>query len=321
MSSFGSYPTPVRYLERLSTAKTALWVKHDDQTNAIYGGNKVRKIARLLEDAKQRGKRTVVTMGAVGSHHVLTTGIFARALGMHTEAVIIAQPSTPHVLEIARADLGQGVKLFPASSIAHAGLQLAARVLRGAHYIPAGGSNAIGARGFVDAAGELASQVRAGELPEPDLLVVALGSGGTTAGLLAGLAQEGLRTRVLAVTVAAPAWFIEHRTRSLAKRLTPKALHARALDRLQVDHDYLGDGYGHRTALGDQATAQAAEEGITLDATYTAKAFAAALARVAAGSERTILYWHTLSSAPMAPLLNGAPSLAEVDERIRRLAR
>src|SRR5690242_8253309 len=103
MLSFGTYPTPVRRLASLCTSQTSLWVKEDGRTNPIYGGNKVRKIGRLLEDAQSRGKSTVVTIGAVGSHHVLTTGIFARSVGLRAEAVIIGQPRSPHVLEVARA--------------------------------------------------------------------------------------------------------------------------------------------------------------------------------------------------------------------------
>jgi D-cysteine desulfhydrase len=321
MLSFGKYPTPVRLLGELSTAKTALWIKHDDQTDPTYGGNKVRKIGRLLSDAQSRGKTTVVTIGAVGSHHVLTTGIFGRAAGMKVEAVLVAQPRTEHVLEIVRADVAQSVRLFPASNYAHAGLLLALRVLKGAYYIPAGGSNRIGASAFVDAASELAAQVRGGELPEPDLIVVAMGSGGTSAGLVAGLAKEGLRTRVLAVTVAEPAWLVERGVRSLAQQCVERAKRSDALGRLEQTRRYLGRGYGYATPEGEHATTEAAKVGVILDPTYTAKSFAAALDRVASGRERTILYWHTLSSAPIAPLLASAPRDDELAPKLKRLAK
>jgi 1-aminocyclopropane-1-carboxylate deaminase/D-cysteine desulfhydrase-like pyridoxal-dependent ACC family enzyme len=320
MPSSGTYPTPVRKLGALSSENTELWVKHDDQTNPTYGGNKVRKIVRLLSDAQARGKQTVVTIGAVGSHHVLTTGVFGRARGMNVEAVLVPQPRSPHVLETVRADLAQHVRLFPASSYADAARLLALRVLRGAYYIPAGGSNRIGAGAFVAAAGELAEQVRRGELPEPDLIVVAMGSGGTSAGLAAGLAKEGLRTRVLAVTVAQPAWLVERSVRALTRRCAERAQRSDALGRLEHTRRYLGQGYGYATPEGARATAAAATVGLTLDPTYTAKSFAAALDRVASGRERTILYWHTLSSAPLAPLLVGAPAEDELDPRLRRLA-
>jgi D-cysteine desulfhydrase len=175
-------------------------------------------------------------------------------------------------------------------------------------------------KGFVDAAKELAGQVTAGQLAEPDLVVVALGSGGTAAGLAAGLALEGMRTRVLAVTVAEPTWLVERSLRSLARRCASK-IGANVFKRLEIDRRYLGVGYGHPMPLEQRAMKAAAEAGITLDSTYTAKAFAAALDRAALGRERTILYWHTLSSAQMAQHLSGAPEEAAIDVRLRRLIR
>lgn len=316
----GTYPTPLHALEGLSRARAALWIKRDDQTNPTYGGNKVRKLEKLLTDAKARGADRIVTVGAVGSHHVLATAVFARPLGLAVEAVLVAQPRTDGVLENLRADLGLGVEVLPAASYAHAALRIASRLGRGAYYIPAGGSNRLGTSGYVDAARELAAQVREGVMPEPDLLVVALGSGGTAAGLAAGLEAEGLRTRVLAVTVAEPAWVVERMARSLARRSGSSANGSRS-KRLEIERRYLGAGYGHATSQGAHATIEAAKAGVTLDATYTAKAFAAALDRIAEGREENVLYWHTLSSAAMGPLLRDAPGEAALPPKLRRMAR
>ncbi len=322
MLSFGTYPTPVRLLDGLSRGETALYIKHDDRTNPLYGGNKVRKIGPLLEDAKRHGAHTVLTIGAIGSHHILTTGIFAKTAGLRVEAVVVGQPETPHVLETLRAVLAQGVRLFPASSYAHAvALLLARRARSGVYYIPAGGSNTIGAQGFVDAASELLEQVTRGELPEPDLIVVPVGSGGTAAGLAAGLAKASARTRVLAVTVAEPAWFVEHQLHALARRCARRVGAGALRNRLEVTREFLGGGYGHVTPEGAQATRLAEGVGVQLDPTYTAKAFAATCARVALGRERTILYWHTLSSAPLGPLLGAAADPPAIDAKLRRLAR
>src|SRR5215471_7640867 len=92
MLRFGNYPTALEALTGLSTATTALWIKRDDLTNPTYGGNKIRKLEKLLADAKRRGAERIVTVGAIGSHHVLATGIFARSLGMKVEAVVVPQP-------------------------------------------------------------------------------------------------------------------------------------------------------------------------------------------------------------------------------------
>ena len=318
---FGVFPTPVRELRGVAGGATRLWIKHDDRTSPLYGGNKMRKAERLLEDARARGAKEIITVGAVGSNHVLTMGVFAKPIGIRVAAVVVAQPETEHVLQNLRADLAQGIELIPAASYAHAAAIVAWRRLRGAYYVPAGGSNAIGAAGFVAAVRELAAQVAAGELPEPDVIVVPLGSGGTAAGLVAGLALERMSTRVLAVTVAEPPWLVERNARTLAKRCAGKPTPDRLLERLEHDRSYLGKGYGHATAQSVQALEQGKQLGLTLEHTYTAKAFAAALDLVRRGTARNVLFWQTLSSAPMAPLLEGAPPEAAIDPRLKRLAR
>jgi len=320
MLDFGTYPTPIGCLEQLSTATTTLWIKRDDLTHPVYGGSKLRKLGPLLDDAKSRGATKVVTMGAVGSHHVLATGVFGKLVGLSVEAVVLRQPQSPHVLETARASIGQGVVLVPAASYAEAARHLAVCAAAGAYLIPAGGSSLLGTRGLVAAAAELAEQVRAGLLPEPDLIVLPFGSGGTAAGLAAGVVQAGLATRVLAIAVAEPVKVFEHKARELAQELALPSSRVAVLERLEVDRRYLGDGYGRPTHASEHATREAARENLILDDTYTAKAFAAALDRVALGNERHVLFWHTLSSAALAPLLIRAPGAHELASEIRQLA-
>jgi len=320
MLEFGTYPTPVACLEQLSSAKTTLWVKRDDLTNRVYGGSKVRKLGALLEDAKARGATKLVTLGTVGSHHVLATGVFGKLVGLEVEAVVLRQPQSPHVLETVRASVGQGVVLVPAASYAEAARHLALSAAAGAYTIPAGGSNLLGTLGLLTAAAELAEQVRTGVLPEPDLIVLPLGSGGTAAGLSAGLIRAGLRTRVLAIAIAEPTQVFAHRAHTLVKKLAPHSSRDAVLQRLEVDRRFLGEGYGRPSSASQHATREAGRVGLSLDDTYTAKAFAAALARIALGSERHVLFWHTLSSANMASLLLGAPAEHELASEVRRLA-
>lgn len=313
-------------MERLASpgrSGVALWVKRDDLTSDLYGGNKVRKLERLLGHARARHAHRIVTVGAAGSHHVLATAIWAREQGMELEAVLVPQVKTAHVLENLRADLGAGVRLLPASTYARAALRIFGRICAGSFYIPIGGSNLLGTLAYVDAARELAAQVRAGDLPEPDVVVVALGSGGTAAGLAAGCALEAMRTRVVAVTVSDPAWWIAHRVRSLAESAVSyeaRRLRRRVPElRLVVDSGYLGSGYGHETEAGARALSNGAELGLRLDGTYTAKAFAAFLDRADKGDGPNLLYWHTLSSAPMDRWLAEAPAESALEPDVQRL--
>jgi D-cysteine desulfhydrase len=177
--------------------------------------------------------------------------------------------------------------------------------------------------GYVDAAHEVAAQVRAGEAPEPDVCVVALGSGGTAAGLAAGFEAEGIKTRVVGVCVSQPTSLVVWATRRLARGCARRAgvdeKGGALRTRLAVDARFLGAGYGWATAEGDAATRDAATAGLTLDATYTAKAFAAALWHIRARRSRRVLYLHTLSSAPMQPLLADARALDAIDPALRAL--
>jgi 1-aminocyclopropane-1-carboxylate deaminase/D-cysteine desulfhydrase-like pyridoxal-dependent ACC family enzyme len=324
----GRYPTPVVRVAPLSSPGIDLWVKRDDLTHDVYGGNKVRKLEYLLAGALARGATRLVTVGAVGSHHVLATTYFGTRAGLVVEAVLVPQPATAHVLDVLRADIRLGLRAFPVNSWSAAPAAFVGRVASGAWPITVGGSNVAGSMGYVRAARELAGQIRAGELPEPDVCVVALGSGGTAAGLAAGFEAEGLKTRVVGACVSSPPWVLRLASLALARRCArragvagPRRSWNAMRARLTMDVRFLGGGYGHATAAGEEATACARDAaGLALDPTYTAKAFAAALWQVRARQARHVLYWHTLSSAPMAPLLEGAPAASALDPALRRLA-
>jgi len=296
----GHYPTPVQHLPTLSCPGSEIWAKRDDLTNPTYGGNKVRKLEWLLADVQRRAQTRIVTVGAVGSHHVLATTYFGRRLGLEVEAILVPQPRTAHADEVLRAGLALGLQAYSVRSWAAVVPALVWRVSCGARYLPLGGSSAVGAQGYVNAARELASQVRRGELPEPDVCVVALGSGGTAAGLAAGFEIEGLRTRVVGVCVSEPAWALRAAShwlaRTCARHLGIRGVRA-ASARLVADSRFLGAGYGHETADGHAAAALARDVDLMLDPTYTAKAFACALWYVRARRAARILYWHTLSRA------------------------
>lgn len=305
--SLGRYPTPVERLDGLSTSQRELWVKRDDRTHEVCGGNKVRKLEWLLADARARGAARVVTIGAAGSHHVLTTTYFGRLAGLEVEAVLVPQPRSEHVVEVLRAAIGLGLHAIPAGSWTRGALGFALRRVfarAGTVWIPLGGSSVLGSMGYVSAARELASQVRAGALPEPDLCIVALGSGGTAAGLAAGFAAERMKTQVVGICVSRPAWALRLHASALARACARRVAEHPLRVRVKADSRFLGAGYGHRTREGDEATRLAkAACGLELDPTYTAKAFAAALAylRQAGGTHRTLLYWHTLGNHPRSP--------------------
>jgi D-cysteine desulfhydrase len=278
----------------LPTATTAvapgLWVKHDEASDSRYGGNKVRKLEHLLAVAARRGG-PVLTAGAIGSHHVVATAIHAASLGLEVEAVRFPQPENDHVLAMAAMAESAGVRTTMAGRAELMPVVLAQRwadlARRGGTLVTPGGSTPLGVLGYVGAGLELVESFAAEGWAEPDDVVVALGSGGTSVGLAVGLAMGGWRrAQVVAVRVA---------DAIVTNRLVLSGLEAgvRSLlavggvvpprTRWTIDTRWFGPGYGHGTDEGTAAAERAAALGIASEPTYTAKALAAAFHRVDAG--------------------------------------
>jgi 1-aminocyclopropane-1-carboxylate deaminase/D-cysteine desulfhydrase-like pyridoxal-dependent ACC family enzyme len=246
--------------------------------------------------------------------------VHGRRAGFEVAAILTPQLRADYAVDILRAGLAAGLEVLPASSVATAPFVLGRALRRHDFVIEPGGSSLAGTMGYVDAALELGQQVKEGALPEPDAIVVPLGSGGTAAGLLVGVSLLGLATKVVGVRIVHPALMGRQRALWLARRAARRrgvTVGARALaSSFEIDRGYLGLGYSYPTREGERATDRAARENIRLDPTYTAKTFAAVLDVVASGRFRRVLYWHTLSSASLAPLLAEAPKLPRAFERL-----
>jgi len=297
-------PTPVRELGGLG-----VWVKEDGRFGTGgWGGNKVRKLEWLLPEARSRGRRSILTFGGLGTNWGLATALYGREHGFATALALVDQPLDDHV----RAQLtrlgASGARIYRTRTKARTVLALPwllARNARGGrppYLLPAGGSSAVGALGYVEAALELAGQVADGTLPEPTHVVVPVGTGGTAAGLALGLQLAGLRTRVVGVVVNdqlrldPPA--LARIARRTARLLEERGAELGRLDlgpaMLDLTRDQIGAGYGHRTEAAGAAAARAAEEGLPLDPVYTAKAMAGLLALRDAGRlDGPVLFIHT----------------------------
>lgn len=250
-------------------------------------------------------------MGAAGSHHVLTTALFASEFGLSAAAVLGPQPATAHAEAVLRASLAAELEVFPVPSLALAPFELLRVLRRGDYAVGPGGSGLLGALAYADAVLELEQQIASGALPMPDAIVTAVGSGGTAAGLLAGVVERGLATRVVGVQVVGG-----RVARGLVLTLAARALRHRKrslrglLQHFELTRAELGEGYGHPSERGAKASEHAERLGLRVEPTYTAKAFAHALSLAQApGKRRVILYWHTLSAHD--PPLIAAPGELE----------
>jgi D-cysteine desulfhydrase len=292
----GETPTPVRPAPGLGAD---LWIKDDGRFGTLWGGNKARKLEWTLADALRRGRHTLVTSGALGTNHGLATALYGRAHGLDVTLALVDQPLDDHVrAQLARIE-ASGATVRRTHGLART-LAAAPAILaraRRPYYLPVGGSSPRGCLGYVDAALELGRQVEAGELPEPTHVVVAIGSGGTAAGLLAGLPLAGLRTEVVGIAVYGKRTPSARRIRRLARRTLSLLDRERAeLAPFDLRTGWLGGGYGHRTPEAEAATRLARErEDLELDPVYTSKAVAALLDLRRDGDlgSGPVLYWHT----------------------------
>lgn len=324
-----TFPTPLRLVPELSRESAEVWLKDDGRTHATYGGNKVRQVVALVRDAKARGARRIVTFGAAGSHHVLSMTLFARAEGLGCAAVLAPQPRSEHAIATLRAALGAGLEAFPAQPSVLAPWAFARAFGAGSAIVPPGGLGVRGAAAYADAVGELAGQCEELGVPLPDCIVVPLGTGVTAAGLLASVSLRALKTTVVAVAIVGNPLARALVTALARGVIARRGGDARALrsEALRVERAFIGDGYGAATREGEVALERAAAAGIELDPTYTAKTMACVLELVerahAVGRSRPlrIVYWHTLSAAPLEPLLVDAPSFEELPDAVKRLFR
>ena len=309
-------PTPVEPLPLPGFSEGSVWVKRDDRSCPLYGGNKPRKLEFVLGAALARGTRRLVTTGGLGTNHGLATTILGRDAGLDTTLVLVRQPLTPGVGRALLLHAAYGARLVYGANVPGTALQvlrvLAASTLRGERpfLVATGGSSRRGDAGFVSAALELAEQVRAGACPEPAEIYVPVGTGGTLAGLVAGLALTRLRSRVVGVLVTD---ILPPSPRSLARaaravlawlrRLEPTLPQAR-VDPADFDlvGGQLGAGYGAPTDAGRDAVAAAGACGLQLETTYTGKSLAEILERRRRDAlpRGPVLFWNTYNGVDVA---------------------
>lgn len=306
-------PTPLEKLERLSAwVGRDIYVKRDDITALAMGGNKVRKLEYLGADALAQGADTLITAGAIQSNHVRQTAALAAKLGLGCVALLENPIGTENSNYLNNGNRLL-VELFDATvelveNLDNADEQLQALAVRlrndgkKPYLVPIGGSNALGALGYVRAGFELAQQINDTGL-EFAAVVLASGSAGTHSGLALALAEALPQLPVIGVTVSRPEETQAPKVQGLAERAV--ALLGEPLPaafNVQLWDDYFGPRYGEPNA-GTLAAIKlvASHEGLLLDPVYTGKAMAGLLDGI--GRQRfedgPIIFLHT----------GGAPAL------------
>lgn len=308
-----SLPTPLEHCHGLGKVlqHNNIFIKRDDATGAhdLYGGNKVRKLEFLLGDALKKGAKRVVTFGCVGTNHGLATACHAQQCGLECLLFLKNQPNSPVVRQNLLLDhyFNAKIQIFGNNQERKVALDQLLENNQDIYFIPTGGSVPLGALGYVNAAFELKKQIQEGAMPEPDFIYVPIGSCGTVAGLLLGMALADLHSKIVAVAIEPEGrahQFLEnikklfHQTNKLLNSFCSDVPLLEFPDeQLFINKDFCGTEYGLWLPEGDDATRiMKDEENITVEGTYSAKAVAALICDIKneiRKSDEIILLWDT----------------------------
>lgn len=307
-------PTPVERAPWADGPSAEVWIKRDDRSSELYGGGKVRKLEWVLANPPYDTQQPIVSVGGIGSHHLLALALFLRSRQRRLHALSFEQTLTDHVRMNLAVMVSCGVQFWHVRSrarlpLAWLGYHLWRRPETMGVSMDAGASSPLGCFGFVQAGLELAAQIEAGELPRPHTIYVTAGSAGTSAGLALGLSLAGVSTHLHLVSSVEPLLFNGFLYRRKLEQAWRALLHhglehpaRRAADALQtagvtwsIDHSQVGGGYGVPTAAALQAQALSARHDLVTEPTYTAKCLAAmrAIEQQRTGTVRPVLWWNT----------------------------
>jgi len=303
-------PTPLEHLHRLSDllGGPEIFVKRDDATGLATGGNKTRKLEFLIADAIESGADTIVTVGAMQSNHARQTAAAAARVGLRCELLLENRHSIPDPTYETGGNvlldrlLGAKVTEMPAGTDLPSALERRGEELRAAgsipYLVPVGGSNPVGALGYVECATELLEQATEMGLAI-DHVVHATASAGTQAGLVAGFAAAGSPVPVLGISAGMSAEKLSAVVLEIAgetARLTgaPGAVNP---GMIVVDDSWVGPGYALPTPDMRRAVELlASTEALILDPVYTGKAMAGLIDMIRQGrftKGENVVFIHT----------------------------
>jgi L-cysteate sulfo-lyase len=289
-----------------------IYVKRDDCTGLGTGGNKTRKLEFLMADALQKNADVIITQGAVQSNHARQTAAAACKLGMACELVFerrVVDATEPYLRSgnvLLDRLFGANIRDVAKGSDMDAEMAKLAEELRSngrnPYIIPGGGSNPIGALGYVDCALEFMNQANRDGIVI-DYVVHATGSAGTQAGLVVGLQASNANIPLLGIGVNAPQDKQEEKVWKLAQETANYVGAPGVVKRADIvaNCDYVGDGYGITTkAMNDAVLLLARLEGILFDPVYSGKGLAGMIDLIGKGffaQAKNIVFVHTGGSA------------------------
>jgi D-cysteine desulfhydrase family pyridoxal phosphate-dependent enzyme len=303
---FAFLPTPLHRLKNLgeSIGLNNLWIKRDDQTGAAFGGNKTRKLEFVVGDAKANKADTLVTVGGVQSNHCRQTAAVAASMGMRCILLLAGEePETYTGNVLLNRFMGAEMKFFPDESYITLNTRMDEIMNTLTEFgltpyaIPAGAAFPVGVVPYAVAMQELKTQFDEHNV-FPDKILVAIGTGGTLAGMIIGAYMLDLDVDLTGITVSESADESTERVRDLIERTIDKYPEIESFTpKISIDDSFIGKGYGEL----DDGVVSAIEmfakmDGIILDPVYTGKAGLALIRMALSGDitpETSTLFYHT----------------------------
>lgn len=304
---FAKYPTPLQRFDRLDkdTDGIKLWVKRDDLISFGFGGNKVRALDYIVADAVKRGSKTLITGAGVQSNHVRATAAAAAYLDL--KCVAIYWGNAPENIkgnyyltkmlgaeiqftnDMDRRSVDSNIALVEQELMSNGALPYA---------IPRGGACALGVIAHMFAAQELYLQCEEKGV-KPDLVTLAVGSGGTIAGWILAKRLYQHPWRIEGFTVSRPSSELSEIILSLINKATTLLKETINIkpEHIVIHDGFIGDGYGIPSTKGNATVKEVAiKQGVFFDPVYTGKAFAGLLEFVKSGHYKdveTAVFLHT----------------------------
>lgn len=288
--AIGSWPTPVRRLDRVSDLLGVdVWAKLEEECGT-WGGNKVRKLEYILGRARADDVSKLVSFGAGTSNWTSALAFHGAAHGFGVEVVLSANEVPPSYRRL-YFDLGTRLRRV---NRARFSLEVTAGRLRPerdrTRVLPMGGTCPEGNIGSLHAGREIAAAISGGQLPKPALVFVATGTSGTAAGVAAGFAHLDEPPEVVCVRVAPKPYG--------TTKLVRKSIATLARAPLRGDERFFAPGYARPNSASIEAAQIARLDELELDQTYAAKAFASLVAHARAGGTGPLLFLHTSPGPP-----------------------
>ena len=301
--------TPVTPLPDLAAelGLSFLGVKRDDLVEALHGGSKPRKLDYLLAAPPFVDAPVWAALGGIGSGQLVALTAAAEKLQRTLDAYVFWTTVSAGVADNLAFTASGPTRIFFHGSRISLGLRRPWLVgvwpAGGRAVVPPGATSALGMVGLVRAGLELGAQIRAGEVPLPDRVYVALGSGGTAAGLSVGLGLAGVRTTVAAIAVVERIFSTRARIDGLQRQVTDVLRRAGVPIQdptpILIDHAHLGRGYAEPTPASLAACEAARAGGVELEPVYTGKALAALRAGAREAKLRNVIFWSTVRRDPI----------------------